>query len=771
MLAAARAQHMALLGAQAASPANVPLSTAWQPMGPVQVSTALYGAVTGRVTSVAVDPADSSSNTVYLGTTGGGVWKSTNAAGPAGAVHFLPLTDTLPAFSANSASSAVPSLSIGAVSVQPGGTGVVLAGTGDPNDALDSYYGTGLLRSADAGQTWTLVPGSRDGVAGNHSFFGEGFAGFAWSGLAPQLVVAAVSSSFEGTLTKASVAGASVRGLYYSTDAGVTWQMSTVIDDGQVVQSAQSNFGSYEGNAATSVVWNPLRQRFYAAIRFHGVYESADGLIFTRVAVQPGNTLSAAACPARPGDVGLSTCPIFRGVLAVQPVSGDLFALFADSNSVDGGLWQDVCNASGGSCGGDVAWANRLNNGLMDDPSGVLPQPDYNLVLAAMPAATALNATDTLLFAGTGDLFRCSLTGGCSLRNTTNATTGCAAPAMVSPGQHAIDWQVNAANTAEPRIFFGNDGGLWRSLDGVRQQSMPCSADDATHFDNLNRGLGSLAEIIGLASDPADANTVLVALGANGSAAASTAAQATAQAAWAQLGTGESGSVAIDQAEPLNWFAQSGAGVAIHGCNLGSACGPADFAGTPPIGEPQVSGDLSLSSPPFLLDPGLSTNVLVGTCRVWRGPTAGGTAWSASNGISPTLTGPNDGVCNASNGEIRSLAAGAAPVVGSSSQDSGSPVIYAGLAGAGDGGTAFGGRIFATKTGGTGTGAHGWMEITSGPVVNDPSGAGQFNPGHFDLSSIAVDPHDPTGADCLYDGDGFRRTASLPVHRWRIDLE
>ena len=45
-------------------------------------------------------------NTVYLGTTGGGVWKSTNAAGPAASVTFVPLTDTLPVFSANAGTSA-----------------------------------------------------------------------------------------------------------------------------------------------------------------------------------------------------------------------------------------------------------------------------------------------------------------------------------------------------------------------------------------------------------------------------------------------------------------------------------------------------------------------------------------------------------------------------------------------------------------------------------------------------------------------------------------
>ena len=96
---------------------------------------------------------------------------------------------------------AIPSLSIGAISVQ---SGVVLAGTGDPNDASDSFYGSGLLRSADGGLTWTLIQNSQDGVAGNHSFSGLGFAGFAWSSATAGTVVAAVSQAAEGVLVNCS---------------------------------------------------------------------------------------------------------------------------------------------------------------------------------------------------------------------------------------------------------------------------------------------------------------------------------------------------------------------------------------------------------------------------------------------------------------------------------------------------------------------------------------------------------------------------------------
>ncbi|MFN2977394.1 beta strand repeat-containing protein [Terriglobus aquaticus] len=749
------------------APTTTPLNTPWQSVGPMQVQTSAYGPVTGRVSSIAVDPSDSSGNTVYLGTTGGGVWKSTTAAASSvSSVSFTPLMDSLQAFSANAGSSATGSISIGAVSVQPGGTGVILAGTGDPNDATDSYYGTGLLRSTDSGVTWTLIQTSNDGVAGFHSFTGEGFSGFAWSTSSTGLVVAAVSSSAEGTQVAASSAGASVRGLYYSTDSGATWQLATIQDGAQIVQSASSNFSNFEGNAATAVIWNPIRQRFYAAVRFHGYYESSDGRTWTRLAAQPGSGLTTTACPTRTGNTGLTTCPIFRGALAAQPVSGDLFALTVGSGNTDTGLFQDTCNLAGSNCSSaTVQWSHQLSSTPLENgTTGTIAQADYNLALAAVPAATALSANDTLLFAGVGDLYRCKLSdpNGCALRNTTNATNGCAAPAQVAPAQHAIAFQILSSNAAAPLLYFGNDGGLWRSPDGVNQQSTPCSADDATHFNNLNPALGSLAEVNGLSTHPTDGGIALVALGALGSAASTTSsASASFQSTWAQMGTGESAAVQIDQADPRNWLVQSGFGTSLKLCQNGAACNSADFAGIPSIGPSQINGDAELEDAPAILDPALNSNVLIGTCRVYRGPATGGSNFSGStDAISAPLSGPAGGACTGANGLIRSLAAGGTQVLTGSAQTSGSPVLYAGMAGTADGGgNGSGGHLYRTLQANLATGSTVWTDVTNGTVTNDSTHSGIFNPYGFDVSSISVDPNDSTGKTVYATVSGFNSPA------------
>jgi len=759
---AARQQHVAMLAQQAVLPRLSSLNAAWQPLGPGQVASAAYGNVTGRVAAIAIDPADATGNTVYLGTTGGGVWKSINAAGSAASVTFTPLTDTLPVFSPNAGTAAVPSLSIGAVSVQPGvQAGVVLAGTGDPNDSADSFYGSGLLRSADRGLTWTLIRNSQDGVNGNHSFAGLGFAGFAWSSTSPGTVVAAVSQAAEGVLVNAPSTTNSVMGLYYSADAGVTWQMGILMDGGQVVQTPQPSGANRGGNAATAVVWNPIRQRFYAAVRYHGYYESADGITWTRLANQPGPGLTATACPPSPNTTGSISCPIFRGALAVQPVTGDTFALTVDRNNLDQGLWQDACALSGGSCSSAFAFGNQLASSALEIGSGstVIPQADYNLTLAAVPSGPSGSSQDTLLYAGTIDLYRCSLADGCHLRNTTNATNGCAASAKVAPAQHAV---ATLATSGQPLLYIGNDGGLWRSTDGVNQQATPCSADDATHFQNLNGGLGSLAEIVSFAQDPGDPATLLVGLGANGTAATSSASSST---AWPQISPGEGGTVAIDPANPLLWYISTGAGVSIRQCANGPACTAANFTGTSTIGPAQVGGDASLIDAPWLLDPAHPSNAIIGTCRIWRGPAGDGTLWSSSNAISKLLGGSHGPACTSTDPVLRSLAAGGPAGQATAAQNTGSQVIYAGMAGALDGGGSLGGHLFSTTAAGTASSATAWTDLAASPVASAASSV--FNPGGFDLSSIAVDPHDASGKTVYVTIMGFSGNAISASHLYR----
>jgi hypothetical protein len=756
--AKAQTQHASMLGrnsvrAHGSSPTS--LNAQWQPLGPSSVVTQLYGNVTGRVTAIAFDPNDLTGNTVYLGTTGGGVWKSTNAAGPLASITFAPLTDTLPVFSVNADSSTIPSLSIGAVAVQPAPNPVILAGTGDPNDATDSLYGEGILRSTDGGQTWTIATFATE-VTMNQSFAGLSTAGIAWSTASTGLVVAAMSVSPQAAIVDAQ-SSLSIPGLYYSADAGVTWKMATIYDGAQVVQIPEPAGSGQIGVAATSVVWDAQRALFIAAVRSHGYYSSPDGQTWTRLANQPGTGLTTTNCPVGVNGQGSSSCPIFRGTLAAQPATGDLYALTIDANDNDQGLWQDLCNASNGSCANpSPTWATRIDNSALEVGSGntSIIQGSYNLTLSASPSSFG----GTLLFAGTVDLYRCAIASGstsCTLRNTTNALNGCNAPAAVAPAQHAI--AASLTSTGTQLVLLGNDGGLWRSTDGVNETGAPCSATDAQHFNNLNAAVGtggSLAEIVSFAQDPADPSTLIAGLGGNGSAAT---ASASTLAPWPQLSAGEGGFAAIDPNTPANWFLTIGAGVNLEACTAGVNCTAADLLPPATIGAPQVNNDASLLDAPSLLDPQQTTNVLIGTCRVWRGTAATGSDWSTANQLSPGFDG-TAGACTQNSAMVRSLAAGGPVANSTNAQSAGSTVLYAGMAGQLDQGGTVAGHLFVTNSAGTASSSTAWTDAALSPVTNSPS---NFNPSGFDISSIAADPHDPTGATVYATVMGFGSSTHL----------
>jgi hypothetical protein len=750
----ARAARLARAGIAHPNSQPLPSSGAWVPLGPVPLASNPSGAssgpdyyqVSGRATAVAIDPADSTGNTLYIGGAQGGVWKSTNAAtSTANNVTWSALTDDQ------------ATLSIGAIAIQPGNseaTSVVLVGTGEADDSADSYFGLGIMRYTAADDTWTLIS-TASSSAGTLSFSGLGATRMAFSTATGETstVVAAMAASTEG-LTDAAFTGSTYPGLYTSTDAGQTWTYDTL-----------SSGGASEATSATSVVYNAAAGLFFAVLRYQGFYSSPDGLTWTLLTSQPGTPglLSTTVCPQNYS----TSCPIYRGEITVVPGRNEMYVWFVspDSNNspVDQGIWQ--------SLNGGASWTQISDTGVTDcgDLSGCgVEQGFYNLELLAVPncpnGTQTCTGNPTDLYAGAINLYKCSITSinpTCSDTAFTNLTHayGCdplAAPAHVHPDQHALAFSIPNAgsSSASDLMYFANDGGIYRALDGFTGLTTGlCSSTN--QFDDLNQNLGSMTQFVSFSQPETDPGTLLGGTQGNGSPATATATIGT-SLAWGNVLSGDGAYNAIDPNTGA-WFASnpdfppSSGDLNIQECLSGVSCNDSLFNVV--VSSSDLGGDDGPFYFPYILDPQSKTSMLVGTCRVWSGPRSGGAFTLLSLNFDTLGTGTCAGT---EVNTVRALAAGG--IAG----PNGSHVLYATTDGPGPNNltSPVGGNVWVTINAAAVTGV---SSSFSNVTQNGPGGV-SINPNQFPISSVAIDTSDTTGNTAYVTVMGF---TGGPGHVWQ----
>ena len=154
----------------------------WVNLGPTPGYYFNYGNISSRVVTGAYHPTDP--NIIYIGPANGGVWRSDD-----GGINWTPLTDY------------EQSLSMGSIAIDKTNPNIIYAGTGEATYSGASWYGRGLLKSTDAGATWTHITSglpnstyfSRLKIRPNHS----------------NEILAALGNA----------------GLYKSTNSGVSWSL------------------------------------------------------------------------------------------------------------------------------------------------------------------------------------------------------------------------------------------------------------------------------------------------------------------------------------------------------------------------------------------------------------------------------------------------------------------------------------------------------------------------------------------------------------------
>jgi hypothetical protein len=728
-------QKMRMRAARAAGTRKVgdavPTALVWSPLGPAPLASDAsgvgeynYGWVSGRATAVAIDPADPTGSTVYIGGAYGGVWKSTNATQPvtqnSSGVTWTALTD-------NQAT-----LAVGAIAIQPGNNNpnnsVILIGTGETNSSTDSYYGLGILRSPDAGTTWTLIT---EDTTQTRPFAGMGFSKIAFSSNAPSIAVAAAAGASEGIIEGLANPLTANLGLYYSGDSGASWTFAAVSDGGTTTAPG----------SATSVVYNAGAGLFFAALRYHGFYSSPDSVNWTRLATQPGGGLTTAACPASPSS---STCPIYRGEIAVVPGRNEMYVWYVDANDFDQGIWEST---NGGSSWTQISDAGIITCG--DQLGCGTEQGSYNLELVAVPNA---NSGVTDLYAGTINLYKCEIIGTSPTCSGTGANTflnlthayGCSSIAEVHPAQHALSFLVNTST--EDVMYFANDGGIYRALNGYTDLTTG-TCGGANQFDSLNMTLGSMTQFVSFSQSPSDASTILGGTQGNGSPGT----QSTGSS-WQNVNFGDGGYTQISPANELLWFVSNPpdatSGVNIFSCASGINCHTQDFQNTPVVTSATVGGDTGPYYPPYILDPLNAGELMVGTCRMWRGSSSGG----GFTVLSHSFETGGDGICTGTEiNLVRSLAAGVLDTNTGLSK-----VIYAGTDGDGP-------LIPTTPPGG-----HVWVStnVAAGPSTWIDQ-TGSINPNSFPISGIAMDSSDRQGLTAYVSIMGFSSTSFPSSHVWQ----
>src|SRR5438132_1740054 len=188
-----------------------PVGPAWTALGPAPIPNGqtipadangislTHTPVSGRLTSVAIDPANS--NKVYAGAAQGGVYQSTN-----GGVTWRPLMDD-----------EVP-LAVGSVQLDPTNANTLLVGSGEGNFSSDSFAGFGVYKITGLNTATPVV----SGPFGSGQFIHRSIPGLAVDSNNGNNVYVGSATGQQGIGPQAFT-GAPPRGLFRSTDGASTF--------------------------------------------------------------------------------------------------------------------------------------------------------------------------------------------------------------------------------------------------------------------------------------------------------------------------------------------------------------------------------------------------------------------------------------------------------------------------------------------------------------------------------------------------------------------
>jgi photosystem II stability/assembly factor-like uncharacterized protein len=283
--------------------AGAPAGSKWEFVGPKNLAVPYrqyygVGATSGRVSAIAytTPPAsgpDATAGVVYMGSAGGGVWKSIN-----GGQSWTPLSDGW------------PTLNVSSVAVDPKNPNKVYVGTGDYHGF--GGYSVGIMRSADGGATWTNT--------GKAQFGGAAVSDIVVDPENPNIVIASTGNGVDF-----------YNYVWRSTDAGATWNKSF------------DSLNSWAGLTISAP--DAQGKRNYYAVAFGEIWRSGDrGATWTSLPLPSGGSLGSWS------DIAASrTNP--QAVYVLSPGDQKVFA-----SKDAGNTWTDITGDIPGGYNWSQGW-------------------------------------------------------------------------------------------------------------------------------------------------------------------------------------------------------------------------------------------------------------------------------------------------------------------------------------------------------------------------------------------------------------------------------
>lgn len=183
--------NLSLTSEEAKKEESIPDSVMFKPLPPRNIGP---GGMSGRITSIAVNPRDKAE--IFVGAASGGVWRSRSAG-----IEWEPVFDEQPV------------LSIGALEIDPTNPNRIWAGTGEGNPRNSQSSGGGIYLSRDGGDSWELM--GLENTSNIHRVVVNANN--------PNVIYAGA----QGSAWKES----ENRGLYISKDGGKSWEKKLYVNE------------------------------------------------------------------------------------------------------------------------------------------------------------------------------------------------------------------------------------------------------------------------------------------------------------------------------------------------------------------------------------------------------------------------------------------------------------------------------------------------------------------------------------------------------------